>query len=342
MFLIRPITRQDLDILEAFASDAYGITSIPKSRSLLALKIEQSLLSFAKQVDYPRNENYLFVLEERESHRVGGVCGIVSKLGVEEPLYFYHIERIHLPASPLPLTPEIQLLHPLLLQNGPTQIGALYLSPEFRKAGAGRLLSLCRFLFMASFPNRFENLVSADMRGYIDENKHSPFWDGLGRNFLNVEFDELMRLLEESKDFVRYILPYYPLYVNLLSYSTQDAIGKVHVDTRPALNMLLQEGFFMTENIDLFDGGPQIRAKRHEIRTIRDSALAKVVSLTDTPIESKQFLVCNRQLDFRACYAHLAFDSKGHTTLSKEVAEALNIKRDDLIQYVLSSPESQY
>jgi arginine N-succinyltransferase len=338
MFVIRPIKRQDLDSLERFAFDSTGIMSLPKDRHLLEMKIEQSLLAFNTEIHHPCHENYLFALEDMESHQIGGVCGIFAKTGIGEPLYFYHIETLHLTPSYLPVPSEMMVLHPLSIQNGPTEIGSLYLAPEYRHSGLGRLLSLCRFLFMASFPQRFEEIIMAEMRGFIDENQNSPFWEGLGKHFLDLDFVELTKLLDQGKTFIHHILPHYPIYATFLPKSTQQSINRVHANTLPALNMLLQEGFFMTENIDLFDGGPHIRASREEIRTIQGSTVARITELTTNFTDSHLYIVCNDQLDFRACYAHLNLDQPGQVIVSKEVAANLQVKVGDLIRYSLAAP----
>lgn len=335
LHVIRPINWNDLDAFTSFALMArVGITSMPKNRDLLRKKIETSLCSFAAEISEPKKESYLFVLENMHSGETGGVCGICSKTGVTEPKYYYQVDIIHKEAMGLPVPKQIHVLRPINFHNGPTEIGNLYLDPHFRKEGLGRLLSLSRFLFIACFPDRFDDVVVAEMRGDIDKNNTSPFWEGFGRHFLDMEFPELMHLLEKGKGFIPRILPDFPVYISLLSKQTQEAIGKVHENTRPALNLLNQEGFKHSDYIDIFDAGPMITARQESIRTIKESKLANVHEIKEGPIESELFILCNNQIDFRACYGKLQIAAEDNVIISPSVAEALKVKTGDLIRYV--------
>lgn len=41
---------------------------------------------------------------------------------------------------------------------------------------------------MAAFRERFNEKVVAEMRGVIDEQGYSPFWESLGKRFFAMEF----------------------------------------------------------------------------------------------------------------------------------------------------------
>lgn len=342
MHVIRPITLSDLDALTNFAFMArVGITSMPKNRELLKKKIESSLTSFAANISEPKAEIYLFVLENTEKGDIGGVSGIFSKTGVDEPKYYYQIDIVHKEGLGLPVPKEIRVLKPINFHNGPSEIGSLYLDPYFRKEGLGRLLSLSRFLFASCFPERFDDVIIAEMRGDIDKSNTSPFWEGFGRNFLDMEFIDLMQLLEKGKSFIPRILPDFPVYITLLPKKTQETIGKVHDNTKPALNMLVQEGFTRSNYIDIFDAGPMITARREEIRTTKVSKLAKVHEMTTQSVSSDLFIICNNRLDFRACYGNLIMTSEYNAILPAYVTEGLNLKEGDIFRYVAAAPKKE-
>lgn len=74
----------------------------------------------------------------------------------------------------------------LFLSNdhtGSSELCTLFLDPQWRKEGNGYLLSKSRFLFMAAFRERFNEKVVAEMRGVIDEQGYSPFWESLANAF---------------------------------------------------------------------------------------------------------------------------------------------------------------
>lgn len=336
MMIIRPISKRDGEALEGLAMLAsLGMTHLPKRRDCLEKKISSSLEAFAKQVFKPQQEEYVFVLEDLETGKILGTCAILSKMGVSSPSYLYRISS-DFSAAPrhLPYPHEIRVLHADFHQNSHSEICALYLLPEFRKSGLGKLLSLSRFLFIAAYPQRFEQIIVAEMRGYIDEDNQSPFWDGVGRHFLDVSFEDVMKMRSADASFIPEILPRHPIYATFLAEKVCQMIGQVHPRTEPALKMLTKQGFQFINEIDFFDGGPDIAAKTSEIKAIKESILSEVYAISERCTEGKHCLISNERLDFRACCEILEETSHHTVIISKEVAQALNVKKGDFIRYV--------
>ncbi len=338
MHVIRPIRLDDLETLIKFANNAsLGITNMPRNRERLQKHIAISLQSFKKTIQQPKHESYIFVLEDSSMGTVGGISGIFSKSGMEESLFFYRIETLKKADPELPLPKEMGLLKAASWSNGPTEIAILYLDPSFRKSGLGKLLSLSRFLFMACFPHNFEETVIAEMRGVIDKENNSPFWDGFGSYFLNVDFPSAMQLLEKGKTFIPRFLPDFPIYIDLLPKEVQNTIGKVHQKTEPALSMLQNEGFAFINCVDVFDGGPMISAKRNSIKTVKESLTSTISHIVDEEIAGDTYIICNQQRqDFRACYGTLAFNEKGEVSLNREISKILHVVPGDPIRYIKS------
>lgn len=334
MFVIRPIAINDLSALEEFAyATNLGMLSLPRNRSLLQKKIERSLESFQAHISHPEKEIYIFVLENTATEEVGGSSGIYAKSGVNEPLYFFRIEALNPRSEKLPAPRERRVLHPISLSDGPSELCTLYLKPEWRKKGLGELLSLCRFLFIADNLHRFDKLTMAALRGVITKTKkNSPFWDGLGKHFLNVTFEEVQSMIEKDRSFIPDFLPRYPIYVSLLTKQAQSVIGKPHITTRPALKMLKKEGFQITNDIDFLEAGPIVAAQTKEIRTVSESNLATVTDTTTAPIVSKMYVIGNHSMDFRACYGRLKVSDEG-VSITEKVAKALHVKVGDKIRY---------
>ena len=65
-----------------------------------------------------------------------------------------------------------------------TELGTLFLHPDFRGKGRGSLLSLARFKFMALWPERFDHDVVAEIRGKVDKDDNSIFWKYFSKTFL--------------------------------------------------------------------------------------------------------------------------------------------------------------
>lgn len=339
MIIVRPIEPGDREAYERFAFSAeLGIINLPKNPKLLDKKIQNSLNSFQKEVAKPGDEEYVFVLEDLKTGEVGGTCAIAAKTGVHQPTYFYRLETVYLHSSRPEASKEMRILSPVTYTNGPSEICALYLQPHFRQEGLGKLLSLSRFLFIASNPNRFENTIMAEMRGLIDKNDFSPFWEHLGRKFFDIEFIDLMRLQENGREFAADILPRWPIYVSLLPSAAQDVIGKTHIHTKPALNMLNKEGFRFTGDVDIFDGGPIVQAKTEEIRSITFSYVVQVESITHEEIEDGdiQIISCLRN-DFRACYSKIKSRGNDQIAISRQTADALRVKEGDAVRYAAPS-----
>ena len=78
---------------------------------------------------------------------------------------------------------DVETLHLEKIHDGPTEIGSLFLLPEYRGQKRGRLLSLSRFAFMAAHPKRFAEDVIAEMRGVMSEDGQCPFWEAIGKHF---------------------------------------------------------------------------------------------------------------------------------------------------------------
>jgi len=206
--IIRPIALTDLDALRECAEEAsHGIYSLPKDRQRLKNKILKSTESFSKKVKVPENEVYLFVLEDVQSGKVIGTSDIVSKIGTAIPFYAFKIEKIKQTSPSVNIEREHKILKLQTVRRGPTEIGGLFLSPAYRRAGLGRLLSLSRFLFMATHPHRFHDTIVAEMRGVIREDGFSPFWEHLGRHFFSMDFPTATLLRSIEQDFIGDLAP---------------------------------------------------------------------------------------------------------------------------------------
>ena len=339
MFVIRPCKEKDLDSLYELATLARaGLTTLPNDRELLKRRLEDALHSFKKKSARPGGEVYLFVMEDTESKKIVGTCSVISKIGGFMPSYTYKIMTSVKRSKVLNVEKKIKYLQLIKEHNGPSEVGTLFLSPEARQKNVGRLLSLSRFVFIAQYPHCFENKIIAEMRGVLDENNQSPFWNSVCKHFFEVEFEKADLMVMSDKSFIEDLIPEHPLYIPLLTYEAQNVIGKVHKNTKPALEMLLKEGFTINDEIDIFEAGPIVEAERNDIRTVRESKEAIVVGYIDTDNDTNDYLIANINdfEKFRVTMGNVEYNNPGHVHIPKEVASAIDVEVGDKVRVATS------
>jgi len=343
--IIRPAILGDLPkLIELLETLEHSLTSMPQDASLLEKRIHRSIQSFYPGVSEAGSEQYLFILEDLDQQKVIGTSSIIARVGGYEPFYTYRIEKETFEHEPLNIRKEIEVLHLEADHDGPSELGSLYLHPEYRKAGLGRLLSLSRLLFMTRFPDRFRSRVIAEFRGWVDEKGRSPFWDHVGRHFFEREFDEADFLSGiGNKNFIKDLMPDYPIYLPLLPESIQAKIGSVHRDTEAAVEILRKEGFKRTNAVDIFDAGPMFEGRLKEMRIQQQKRQLMVTTSTDDQIQenAELYLISNSQLNFRCMLWPLAesqLPSTGPLPLPAHVLEALALEPESTIDLVPLRP----
>jgi arginine N-succinyltransferase len=334
MLVIRPVTSSDLEQFFGLAElTGVGLTNLPKDRELLSKRIRQSEAAFAHIPDHPHGESYLFVMEDPEAGKIVGASGIMSKVGGYQPFYEYKIETQLFESKIINVRKEVPILMLVTEHDGPAEVGSLFLHPDYRKDRNGRFLQSVRFLFMAERPQAFEPTVVSEIRGVLDEQGHSPFWDALGRNFFGIDFAEADRLSVVNKKFIADLMPRHPIYVPLLPKSAQAVIGQPHPESARAIKNLETEGFKFANMVDIFDAGPVYSCMRDEIRTVAKSRRAGVVEISDSIEGAGSYMVCTTNGVFRAVKG-LAKETAGGMILSSAVAQALNVSRGDVLRYI--------
>jgi len=332
--VLRPAALEDLDGILALVDQLRDpITSIPQEPDSIAKRIHRSLQSFYPAVQQPGGEQYLFVLDGPEG--IVGLSAIIARVGGYDPFYTFQITHEEFSHAPLNVFKRIPTLSLKVNHDGPTEIGSLFLRPDCRKSGLGRLLSLGRFLFMARFPERFREHTLAELRGYLDENGTSPFWERVGKPFFDSEFvhaDFLSGL--GNKSFIRDLMPRHPLYTNLLPPSAQAVIGRVHTNTEPARALLESEGFAAIDEVDIFDAGPLLQADTVKIRSVADCRLFTLAGISDEiEMPSTIWHAGNHQLEFRACRTPALIDGDS-CILPTPTVNALDLSLGDAVQLV--------
>jgi arginine N-succinyltransferase len=350
MMVIRPVRATDRDgMVELAGLAGAGLTTLPKDHDLLAKRINKSIESFKAAADRPGGESYLFVMEDQDTARqsspqggrVVGACGITSKVGGFQPFWSYKIESVLFASKIIKVHKEVPILKLYEEHDGPCEIGSLFLHPDYRHNGNGRMLQLVRFFFMAEHPERFESTVVSEIRGVLDERGHSPFWDALGRHFFDIDFAEADRLSVVNKKFIAELMPRHPIYIPLLPAEAQAVIGMPHKDSERAVRNLEAEGFRFAGMVDIFDAGPVVSCPRDEIRTVRASRRAVVAAMGDVSGDAPVHMIGTTAAaePFRACKGPVEPGGRdGSVRITADVAAALRLNVGDAVRIVELSP----
>ena len=343
--VIRPVQMADLPDLYDLAKRAGdGLTTLPINQQRLEDRITQSQQAFAHQtLKADQEASYLLVLEDMATGKIVGTSGIFVGVGLSKAFYTYRILTLTQISQALDKRVQSEVLTLSNDYTGATEIGTLFLDPAYRCHGNGSLLSRSRYLLMAACPERFSSLVMAEMRGWLDENGHSPFWEALGRHFFQLPFSEADYISGiGNNQFIADLMPHYPIYIQLLPKAAQNVIGKTHDQTVPAIKMLEKEGFRQAKAVDIFDAGPVMDVPRQEIATVKQAKFA-VVDMLRADGDDQQVLTSAKQrvlvsttdcADFRVIWASIDVISEGRICLSRFDAESLHVEQGDRVIYV--------
>lgn len=348
MMIIRYIEPKDVNDLYLLAQKAgFGLTSLQPNMEKLAARIERACKTVAGELP-KADQVYLFVLEDTELNKVVGVCGIEVALGLKEPWYNFHVgTQVHA-SEPLSVYNALPTLYLSNDHTNCSELCTLFLDPDYRLNKNGKFLSKVRFLFLSAFRQYFEETIVAEMRGYSDANGQSPFWNAVGHKFFNIEFTKADYLSGVGqKAFIAELMPRHPLYVDMLPDDAKAAIGIVHPNTRPAYNLLLEEGLRYKGYVDIFDGGATLQADIENLRAIKESqsVAVQIEQPENIAVGDESYIVAND--DYENYRAILVY-SKPHQNilqLTKEQANQLNVENGSLVRVLsvqvkqISSPE---
>ncbi len=333
MKVLRQARVDDLDDLYQLSlSASLGVTNLPQNLDLLKGKLLKAEESFQKEVQRASDEIYIFSLEDFESGKVVGTSSIIAASPSGYPMPYF--KRISEKSEELaiPHLKEIDTLQIHPPKSRQSELCGLFLDANFRQHGAGKLLSLGRLAYLADHLKRFKQNLFADLRGVINKEGECLFWNAILRYFCPVTFEEAIQLyIFEPEQFAK-MLPKHSIYVALLPKEAQELIGAVHKHTRPALDMLSEEGFSLTNEIHPLDGGPKLMANLRQIHSIQNSSVARVDSFEDLPDDDR--LLSTTQGPFYACLGSIKSNGEGKVLLPHFAKEALHIKEGDLIRYL--------
>lgn len=294
---VRPVRADDCqEIFELALTAQAGLTTLPKDINLIEKKVQKSVQSFQSNITHPGDEYYMFAMEDLDTERTVGVSAIIASVGQEYPFFAYDLQG--------------DVLIPLAIHDGPTECATLYVHPNYREKGGGRVISLSRFLYIAAHRSRFKETMIAELRGISSKGGKSPFWDDVGRSLYKMSFLEADLLSSYDKKFIKENFNENTISLKSLSKKAQEVIAKPHKNSEAALYLLLKEGFTLSSQIDIFDAGPKVSSMVNQCRIVRESKIGVVSKFSDA-IQSELCLIygeCNEHIEIHCSQATINSD----------------------------------
>jgi arginine N-succinyltransferase len=264
--------------------------NLPADRESIRGILELSQRSFSGAIKDPRRREYVFVLADLETNRIVGTSMIIGQLGRRDAPYVY-VDVFEEERYSATLDKHFQ--HVVLKigysYSGPTEIGGLIVSPEYRKKPErlGLLISYVRFLYLRMHRDWFRDELLAELLPPLEPDGTSHLWNAVGRKFTEMTYAEADFLSKKNKEFVKGLFPEGPIYATLLPENAQAVIGKVGAQTKGVEKMLRRVGFRYAWRVDPFDGGPHFTAPTDEVTLVRASQQARITGLLADPTSSR-------------------------------------------------------
>ncbi len=275
-YVIRAAGSADFAALRALkAQVGPGFTSLAISDDTLAAQLQASEAAFAASVTEPGGERYFVVLEHLPTGAVVGMAQVKSCIGRAQPFFNFRILRIAQASRAANRRFDLEVLILVDECTGAAEVGSLFVHPDHRAGGVGRALAQARYMLIAADRNRFADRVVAELRGVVDGQGVSPFWEHLGRHFFQMPFAEADALSATTDNqFILDLMPKYPIYLDLLPAEARAVLGRCHSEGEAARRLLEREGFRFDQVVDIFDGGPLLICPRDGVRTVREARVA--------------------------------------------------------------------
>lgn len=290
-YLIRPVRAHDVQsLLDLILCSSGGLSSLQPRLDFLKKYIANSEASFAGTLPTEAPHKYLMVMTEAGDDRIIGCAAVKSKIGLDSPFINFDLQG----------DGENQTLRASSRFTGATEVGSLFLHPDYRASGLGRYLTKVRYLLMAREPWRFGETVIAELRGICGADG-SPLYDHLFSYKLDKTFLEAdAEYFDRNPDALGEIVPLADVSVYDMPLPVKASLGQPHPSGIGAMRLLQTEGFIFSGTVDLFDGGPIMAAHRDTIRTIMNSKTATVIAAQDALDAEPALITIGDVANFRA------------------------------------------
>ena len=266
-YLFRPIVSTDAPaLLKLVRQSSGGLSSLQPRLEFLKEYIACSEKSFSGHMSPEDPHKYLLGLFDLRADCLIGCAAVKTQIGKDSPFINFDIKGDGLD----------QWLQASSRFKGATEVGSLFLHPDYRADGLGRFLAKVRYLLMAAEPWRFGDSVIAELRGICGV-EGSPLYDHLFKYKLEKTFLEAdSEYYDRNPDALGDIVPIGCIDTHDMPISVKASLGQAHPSGIGAMRLLQREGFMFSGTIDLFDAGPIMSAYRDTIRTIMNSKTATI------------------------------------------------------------------
>jgi arginine N-succinyltransferase len=329
-YLVRAVRESDLAGLRALRDLAGpGFTSLAIDDATLRKRLEASCAVWRAPIAAPGpDQRYFLALEHCASGALAGVAAVKACVGEDPPFFNFRVLKIAQASHAAGRRFDMEVLILVNEFTGCSEVGSLFVHPDHRAGGVGRLLAQSRYLLMAADPRRFAPTVVSELRGVVDADGRSPFWEHLGRHFFRMDFAEADRLSATTDNqFILDLMPKYPIYVDLLPPPAREIIGRCHPMGEGALKLLKWEGFRFDNVVDIFDGGPLVTAPRDSIRTFRESRRSPLRVADGVP--AARGLVANSEVAQFACASSALEHADGLVRVPADTLAALGMREGE-------------
>lgn len=327
-YIVRPLRGADFaQVVTLQAGAGAGFTSLAVPVEVLEERIQRSETYFASTIAAPGEQRYLLGLEHRASKTIVGMAGVKAQVGLSQPFYNFRVLRISQASAAAQRRFDMEVLILVNEFTGASEVGTLFVLPEHR-GGAGRALAQSRYMLIAQERQRFSEQVVSELRGHVEPDGTSPFWEALGRHFFRMDFAQADRLSATTdSQFILDLMPKYPIYVDFLPPQARAVIGVCHSQGEPARHLLEQEGFRYDRVVDIFDGGPLLSTSRDALRTVRE-ARRVLVKIGEADLARRALIALPSFENFR-CIPAQAQILEGEVLISRASAKALGVRGGD-------------
>ena len=333
-FRVRPARAGDFDAIHDMAMlTGGGFTNLPADKGTLVAKLARSEDAFSREDGDPDGDLFLFVLEDVANGRIRGTCQVFSRIGVEQPFYSYRISKLTQTSPELDRSFHTEMLTLCTDFNDCSEVGGLFLHPEARSGGLGLgvLLARSRYLFIRANRARFAAKTVAELRGVIDDDGGSPFWDAIAGRFFGMGFQEADAFNgAHGTQFIADLMPKTPIYTAMLTDEALAVMRRPHPSGEAAMKMLEREGFINDGYVDIFDGGPTMSVPTDQIRTLRDARELVLAGTGDSHGGEKMLLAAGRLGDFASAFGRVQAAADGTAVLDPASAALLGLAAGDM------------
>ena len=246
-----------------------GMTTLPKSKKEVLERISWSKKSLNKKIKRPDKDSYLFVL--KENNKIVGISAIYTSVSKNGTSVFFKRKKKNIASKSFNFKKSLDVIQLHTVKNPYTELGTLFLHPDFRGKGRGSLLSLARFKFMALWPERFDKKIVAEIRGKVDKDDNSIFWKHFSKHFFDEEVFNNNEISYINNSFISESIPKHPFLVSPLNRSAQRIIGVPNDNALPAFKMMESQNFRPNGMVDIIDAGPCLECNLDEIKTIKNN-----------------------------------------------------------------------